>query len=871
MNTIVFRIGEETSHRIELIDKKIMESSLFSDQYKKTLSVLNERFSFMEHVSDESNEVPFTDDANPLNNIISFIGDRGSGKTSCMMSIAKLLERGIKDPLKEPYPALGRRSFYCIDMIDPAFFDENHNVIELFIANLLRAYQDDKKESRCREKEKKDSELLSKFVSAQKTMSEMIERPTSSFDELENLQRLSAGIRLGENIRLLVDAFLEYQGLTNGVLVIPIDDIDLNSNMAAEMLEQIRKYLIHPNIIILMSVKLDQLALTKRLRIQKDYGSLTSVLVKDLSGIGVFDEMVDAYLTKTLPHNQRIYMPDGSSYFERKVTIISREGNVIESFDTVRQMVLELIYRKTRYLFYNYESRTSFIVPDNLRQLRHLVGLLYSMKDYWQGDNQIHNEGNKYNKLLFRKYLFENWTFDNLTIEMQNAVKELLRVQDASQINATVLSVLRMIFKDSLENVYDTEISYILEPLNKKYNIALGDVLDIMDKLEDSETDIVKLRFLFLLRSYYSIMLYRTHEMLTQASSGHDVVAINKMSEMNLSEYEALVAGYFINTRISFIVPTGYSAKVTRSHRMIIFSDILALIEDVLANKENVNVDKLRLLEFLLLSISRRYDTKDSNIQNEYRKEDPVFYAESLQLLQKNAFFDVGALMFNLSRMEECYNRFRRGNEIYELAEQTEGSLLNSFRIRSLRKEKKTDNVDLKDYRDNYWLYWSCFRNAEIIRAFKSRMLLMKSPGGSHASVLAKAFRQMSSFKINTYDKTEDGKYHEVDFSFFQEISSLLETESVQEIFKELFDNYDERIVYAPEYLDFDMLLRGAKLVNNRAATRIRRIYDNYEMISKHYRFIVDNVFASYGQYLTKDELHSALTLIDEQLNQYRY
>lgn len=403
MNQIFFHLGEETRHRIETINNDTIESSLFSDQYKKTLSVLNERFTFMTQTPDNG-----SDKTNPLNNIISFIGDRGSGKTSCMMSIANLLNEGSKSFIQHSYGSLAKYSFYCVDMIDPAFFDDNHNVIELFLANLLRAYQDIKrKKGCCRSNEKKDSDLLAKFACAQKTMSEMIEKPINHFDELENLQRLSAGIRLGENIRNLVDAFISYIDLEKGVLIIPIDDIDLNSNMAAEMLEQIRKYLIHPNIIILLSVKLDQLAMTKLLRIQKDYEALNPTMGSRKRGISVFDEMVDAYLTKTLPHSQRIYMPDGSSYFEHQVSIIGCDGKIKESFDTVRQMVLELIYRKTRYLFYNYESRTSFIVPDNLRQLRHLIGLLYSMNDYWTEEKPIHRESNKYNKLLFKKYLFE--------------------------------------------------------------------------------------------------------------------------------------------------------------------------------------------------------------------------------------------------------------------------------------------------------------------------------------------------------------------------------------------------------------------------------------------------------------------------------
>ena len=150
MNQIFFHLGEETRHRIETINNDTIESSLFSDQYKKTLSVLNERFTFMTQTPDNG-----SDKTNPLNNIISFIGDRGSGKTSCMMSIANLLNEGSKSFIQHSYGSLAKYSFYCVDMIDPAFFDDNHNVIELFLANLLRAYQDIKRKKDAAEVMKK--------------------------------------------------------------------------------------------------------------------------------------------------------------------------------------------------------------------------------------------------------------------------------------------------------------------------------------------------------------------------------------------------------------------------------------------------------------------------------------------------------------------------------------------------------------------------------------------------------------------------------------------------------------------------------------------------------------------------------------------
>lgn len=63
----------------------------------------------------------------------------------------------------------------------------------------------------------------------------------------------------------LVDSFMEYIGEKNAILLVPVDDIDLHSKAATDMVEQIRKYLVLPNVVVLMAVKMSQLSKLKRL------------------------------------------------------------------------------------------------------------------------------------------------------------------------------------------------------------------------------------------------------------------------------------------------------------------------------------------------------------------------------------------------------------------------------------------------------------------------------------------------------------------------------------------------------------------------------------------------------------------------------
>lgn len=76
-----FYIGEENRIVLENIDKEVLEKSIFSNQYKKALYTLDSYFALQ-----GVNRQKGIEDAS---NVFAFIGERGSGKTSCMMSVAK--------------------------------------------------------------------------------------------------------------------------------------------------------------------------------------------------------------------------------------------------------------------------------------------------------------------------------------------------------------------------------------------------------------------------------------------------------------------------------------------------------------------------------------------------------------------------------------------------------------------------------------------------------------------------------------------------------------------------------------------------------------------------------------------------------------
>lgn len=85
MDTFTFTLGEEVRPKIET--GQSYKDSVFKSLYAKAESLAN---SFL---SDPKRQTATDEDYNvdKLNNIIAFVGDRGSGKTSAMLSFLKRL------------------------------------------------------------------------------------------------------------------------------------------------------------------------------------------------------------------------------------------------------------------------------------------------------------------------------------------------------------------------------------------------------------------------------------------------------------------------------------------------------------------------------------------------------------------------------------------------------------------------------------------------------------------------------------------------------------------------------------------------------------------------------------------------------------
>lgn len=155
-DTIKLYKGEE--HGV-VIEKENFNESMFYVQYNKAYSILQD---MMARNAAIIKEIAPTITMTP--NIIAFCGDRGEGKTSCMESFVEKIKYE------------GSLSLAFMDLIDPAFFDNDHNVVELILGLLYKNFVETVKKQADEKKKKVTEEEFEEKDAKVKELSTLFQR-----------------------------------------------------------------------------------------------------------------------------------------------------------------------------------------------------------------------------------------------------------------------------------------------------------------------------------------------------------------------------------------------------------------------------------------------------------------------------------------------------------------------------------------------------------------------------------------------------------------------------------------------------------------------------------------------------------------------
>lgn len=780
MDRIVFYNGEETGH---VLETDCFQDSLFREQYTFALKLFKSIYSSQ----------------GPVSNIIAFCGDRGEGKTSCMLSFMELLKNDSELHKFESILPFKADDVEILDVIDPAFFDKKHNLIELVLGQMYgkiagKSIQNADYSAKLNER----NNLLRYFQKAKRHLGHLEKEKRELYDELEELDALSAGVKLEECIGLLFEEYLKFQNKKK--IVLAIDDLDLNMTEGYKMAEQIRKYLNHKSCILLIGLNVSQLSTVIQNSIAKELKTSPSESPE-------LSVMASKYVMKLIPYGNRILMPSIGELCNMKLQICRRGDALkeLKDLNSVKDEVTRLIFMKTRYLFYNEKGSVSPIVPMNLRSLRLLLGMLMHMEDF--EDNKSHSG----NKRIFKSYFFNEWTkcLDN----HQNFVKDLFEYHDLSGINMFVINYFTEYCK-----VFDIKLPDV--KIESEYDVSLGDVLKTLTYIANTNSDNEIKRLIFFLRSFYSMKLYELYDVISETKGGvypsvtsddAEVVKVDTVFK-NVNQLQKILNGsYFRYEQNSLLAPK--QNKYPRDLHVIDGNSFNKLLKEVATGLEKYNdvefVDDddseeskkwrvfkqdFRMCEFFMLTTLRSITSKEiSDVKKYFVSSDASVPAYMTDYNQNIGYylFDIMAPFYNVVNIQYAYLRFAEIGNLYNFALTHKWSLLRSMMDRVYDDRGKPIVEAGKSYTDvalHCLISDAVIRNTDVHSAIMETMqtnrLKIKETGDT-TYLLEKTYNALTKIGMKTYYFSE-GKAHEIRFAFLNAITDFLK-ETDNTVFEDIF------------------------------------------------------------------------------------
>lgn len=393
------------------------------------------------------------------NNIIAFCGERGEGKSSAMTTFVNLVHTKENKDHEIFSDCTHLKAAYFSEplLIDPSQFDDVHNVLDIVLARIFQNfYERYSRDNQCVD-EKTRENLLSRFQTVYRYVSLINNQKQMLDDEFDYEGNITKLIKLGESTRLkkeLAKLIEDYLNFINGpkeqqMLVLAIDDLDLCSGNAYKMAEQIRKYLIIPQVAIVISVRIEQLELCIREKNQKDFQELYKNRDEQLLGQLNWEIriMAERYVAKLIPNQRRIYLPKVQRFDEIHIVYKNDyEGEALWDSavsKTFAVAMLDLIYDKTGMYFLPEKDGTSYLLPDNLRDMISWVAMLVNLKNP-EGKDEVCLENIEEFERYFRRQNIGDGLklYDGLTLQD-------MAYMDAFHLHITAKRILGQIFQEA--------------------------------------------------------------------------------------------------------------------------------------------------------------------------------------------------------------------------------------------------------------------------------------------------------------------------------------------------------------------------------------------------------------------------------------
>lgn len=546
-----FTIDRNKRHQVQIESIKanefgqVSEGVFFTKEYEHAISILNSIIDIQKSNDDKNCDCHVEEQKSCCsknkklgrNNIILFTGERGSGKTSTILSFGQYLENN----------KVNDKKFKCLPLIDPSYFDNNNNILKSVLTTMFKM-------AKCMLKCQNDghndyNDLWKRFDQVFKILGN-IEGVRRQDYSLETLNELGESSNLQDAMQGLVKEFISKSPCKFDFLVLLIDDLDMNVSYASQMLEQIRKFLMVDNLIIVMAANLDQLQNEMR----ESYSSAFKHTLKENNQTLAVDveDLATRYLLKVFPASRRIHLHNAANNLVNTRLKIIDSGKTDHKADgeledyndkSLQQVVLTLIWERTRLLFVpKTEDLLHPIIPSNLRDLSQFVNFLLDMEKVQcvAKEGKLFKDAENYslcqqNFIKFKNYIINNWIPENLSYEEEKLFESI--PQDVSEINKHLINAINVIGTNNKKRLMSREVDLeqiaknaegvnidrdiytmvspndprfvkankISDIFNQPSNYSYGDLLLMIDKYEtyfESEDD---RRFINAVKIYYTI------------------------------------------------------------------------------------------------------------------------------------------------------------------------------------------------------------------------------------------------------------------------------------------------------------------------------------------------------------------------------
>ena len=449
------------------------------------------------------------------NNIIAFSGDRGQGKTSTMLSFSGIISSGFKS-CEERDERFNNCVFSVLPPIDPTILEKNQSFLALVLSRMYSyAQREWEKALKCEWRgsnqisECNKNELLTLFQKCLSGINATRQKSEERFvQNLSDIEEMSDGAILKNNLYRLTDRLLEFCNAShdaNMFLVIQLDDTDVQVNKGYEILEDIRRYLSIPNVIILMATDTEML---RRVITQHFLDEFVTSLRHNDTGVGQFTQMGRKYLDKLIPPIHVIYLPHMDEMILRQDKYLSLEymeeseesgksrdllqppGYVGESAGkdfSFQSLVLRYIYRKTGLVFVESREHLHRFIPTTLRGLNQLLGLLSTLEDIPVVTKEDLQDEERFRKALrkkadiseqnlqvFENYFINDWVNGKLTEDKLKAFTELYETPTAHRIPFAIGKLQEIYGEAPLSSKKEyVDLMAIINTLKQKHRMAM--------------------------------------------------------------------------------------------------------------------------------------------------------------------------------------------------------------------------------------------------------------------------------------------------------------------------------------------------------------------------------------------------------------